>query len=278
MSKNDLGVALVTGASSGIGRATAQRLAQAGYRVFGTSRKAAAESADGVTMLICDVIDDASVRKMVAEVLQQAGRVDVLVNNAGIGLLGGAEESSAAQAQALFDVNVFGITRVTNAVLPTMRSQRKGRIINMSSILGLIPSPYNALYSSTKHAVEGYSESLDHELRTFGIRVVLVEPGLTRTAFEESITRPDRSLAVYDAMRADMEALMRKGVSAGDAPEVVADTVLKAATDAAPRRRYTSGKLARQVSYLRRFLPESVVDKALRKHNNLPVREVRRVL
>lgn len=271
MSTNSLGVALVTGASSGIGRATAAALNQAGYRVFGTSRKARTESDDGITMLVCDVTDDASVQKMVAEVLRQAERIDLLVNNAGIGLLGGAEESSTTQAQALFDVNVFGITRVTNAVLPTMRSQRKGRIINISSILGLIPSPYNALYASTKHAVEGYSESLDHELRTFGIRVVLVEPGLTRTAFDESMTRPDRSLAVYDSVRADMEALMRKGVSSGDAPEVVARTVLKAATDAAPRRRYAAGKQAGQVRFMRRFLPEAIVDKTLRKFNHLPV-------
>ncbi len=117
-------------------------------------------------MLTCDVTDEASVAKLVDEVLARAGRIDLLVNNAGIGLLGGAEESSTAQAHALFDVNVFGVLRVTNAVLPVMRRQRKGRIINMSSILGLIPSPFNALYASTKHAIEGYSESLDHELRT----------------------------------------------------------------------------------------------------------------
>lgn len=271
MNKNNIGVALITGASSGIGLVTAKALRQAGYRVFGTSRRAVAESSDGITMLICDVSDDASVQKMVAEVLKQAGRIDLLVNNAGIGLLGGAEESSTAQAQALFDVNVFGVTRVTNAVLPAMRSQRKGRIINMSSVLGLIPSPYNALYAATKHAVEGYSESLDHELRTFGIRVVLVEPGFTRTAFEKSLTRPDQPLAVYDSVRANMEALMRKGVNTGDAPEVVANTVLKAATAATPRRRYSAGKLAYQVSFMRRFLPESMVDKNLRKFNNLPL-------
>ena len=161
-------------------------------------------------MLTCDVTDDTSVAKLVDEVLTKAGRIDLLVNNAGIGLLGGAEESSIAQAQALFDVNVFGVLRMTNAVLPAMRRQGKGRIINMSSILGLIPAPYNALYASTKHALEGYSESLDHELRTFGIWVVLVEPGVTRTPFEENITRPDRLLHVYDSVRARMEALMRK--------------------------------------------------------------------
>jgi short-subunit dehydrogenase len=225
MSKNDMGIALVTGASSGIGRVTALALKQAGYRVFGTSRKAVSASAGDITMLICDVTDDASVQNMIAKVLTQAGRIDLLVNNAGIGLLGGAEESSAAQAQALFDVNVFGLLRVTNAVLPTMRRQKKGRIINMSSILGLIPSPYNALYASTKHAVEGYSESLDHELRTVGIRVVLVEAGVTRTSFEENITRPDRLLALYDAERSRMEALMRSWIQTGDAPEVVATTM-----------------------------------------------------
>lgn len=270
MNNKDIGVALITGTSSGIGLVTAKALQQAGYRVFGTSRRELA-SIDGITMLTCDVTDEVSVKNTVAEVLKQAGRIDLLVNNAGIGLLGGAEESSTAQAQALFDVNVFGITRVTNAVLPTMRNQKQGRIVNISSVLGLIPSPYNALYAATKHAVEGYSESLDHELRTFGIRVVLVEPGLTRTSFEESITSPDSSLAVYDSVRTDMAAQMRKGINAGDAPEVVAATVLKAVTAAVPKRRYTAGKLARQVSFMRRFLPECMVDKNLRKFNKLPV-------
>ncbi len=142
MNKTNPGVALVTGASSGIGRATAQALKRADYRVFGTSRRAVPETSDGITMLICDVADDASVQKMADEVLSKAGRIDLLVNNAGVGLLGGAEESSITQAQAVFDVNVFGVLRVTNAVLPTMRRQRKGRIINISSIMGLIPSPY----------------------------------------------------------------------------------------------------------------------------------------
>jgi len=187
MNKTDPGVALVTGTSSGIGHATAKALQNAGFRVFGTTRRAAAERSDGVTMLTCDVTDDASVARLVEEVLAKAGRIDLLVNNAGIGLLGAAEESSTAQAQALFDVNVFGVLRMTNAVLPTMRRQEKGRIVNLSSVQGFIPAPYFALYSSTKHAVEGYSESLDHELRPFGIRVVLVEPAYTRTSFEDNL-------------------------------------------------------------------------------------------
>jgi short-subunit dehydrogenase len=270
MTTQDTPVALVTGASSGIGLVTAQALLGAGYRVFGTSRKGTGAD-NGITMLVCDVTDDVSVRGMVDLVLASAGRIDLLVNNAGIGLLGAAEESSAAQAQALFDVNVFGLLRVTNAVLPAMRRRRGGRIVNMSSILGLIPSPYNALYAATKHAVEGYSESLDHELRADGIRVVLVEPGVTRTAFEANITRPDRPLAMHDAQRGRMEALMRDWIAKGDAPEVVAAAVVKAATARLPKRRYTAGKQAGQVSWLRRFLPEAMVDRSLRKFNGLPV-------
>jgi len=271
MNKTNLGVALVTGASTGIGHATAKILQNAGFRVFGTSRRAAAERSDGVTMLSCDVTDDASVAKLVDEVLAKAGRIDLLVNNAGIGLLGGAEESSVAQAQALFDVNVFGVLRLTNAVLPTMRRQGRGRIVNLSSVLGLIPAPFSAIYASTKHAIEGYSESLDHELRTFGIRVVLVEPAYTRTAFEENLARPDLLLEIYDAARASMNVINRKAIETGDAPEVVAKTIVEAATTFVPKGRYAAGKMARRVSLLRRFVPESAFDKSLRKQYGLPI-------
>jgi NAD(P)-dependent dehydrogenase (short-subunit alcohol dehydrogenase family) len=271
MNKSNPRVALVTGASSGIGGTTAKALHGAGFRVFGTSRRGAAESSDGVTMLACDVTDDGSVARMVDRVLAEAGRIDLLVNNAGIGLLGGAEESSTAQAQALFDVNVFGVLRVISAVLPAMRRQGNGRIINLSSVQGLIPAPYFALYASTKHAIEGYSESLDHELRTFGIRVVLVEPAYTRTSFEANLIRPDRLLDVYNAARAGMDGVVRKAIETGDTPEVVARTILQAATASAPRRRYAAGKMARRVSLLRRFVPESAFDKSLRKQIGLPV-------
>ena len=271
MDRNRPGVALVTGASTGIGHATAKSLRTAGFRVFGTSRRAASGTPDGVTMLTCEVTDETSVVKLVGDVLAEAGRIDVLVNNAGIGLLGGAEESSTAQAQALFDVNVFGVLRLTNAVLPTMRRQGSGRIINLSSLLGLIPAPYSALYASTKHAIEGYSESLDHELRPFGIRVVLVEPAYTRTAFEDNLAKPDRLIEVHDTARAGMKGVLQHAMTRGDAPEVVAATILKAATAPVPRRRYAAGKMARTVSLLRRFVPESAFDKSLRKQNGLPV-------
>lgn len=263
--------AIVTGASSGIGRTIAEALARTGFTVFGTSRRTTGNGPAQVSMLACDVTDDGSVDTLVSTVISQTGRIDVLVNNAGIGLIGGAEESSIAQVRALFDVNLFGTMRVTNAVLPSMRRRGQGRIINIGSILGLIPAPYSTHYSATKHALEGYSESLDHEVRAFNIRVSLIEPANTRSGFEQNALEPDAMLADYGRARAGASALMREMVSTGDDPEVVADAVLKAATDPRPRRRYTAGKVACQVSLLRRFAPARMFDKSLRKQLRLPV-------
>lgn len=181
-------VALVTGASSGIGEATAARLATAGYTVYGTSRRGAAAGKQAFEMLALDVTSDASVEAVVSEVLRRAGRIDLLVNNAGFGVgLAGDEESSVAQAQAIFDTNFFGTVRMTRAVVPHMRRQTAGRILNIGSGLGFVPMPYMAIYSASKHALEGYSESLDHELRTRGVRVVVIEPGVTKTPFEANL-------------------------------------------------------------------------------------------
>ena len=268
--RQDGKVAIVTGAATGIGHASATALRQAGFRVFGTSRRAVASIADGITMIPCDVTDDASVKAVVDKVLDTAGRIDVLLNNAGTGLLAGAEESSMQQAQALFDVNLFGVIRTTNATLPIMRRQKAGRIINISSVLGFIPAPFSALYSSTKHALEGYSESLDHEVRTFGIRICLLEPAYTRTSFEQNLMLPDRSLDAYVSARTRSGTLMREVMKTADSPEIVAERVVEAATTTSPRLRYTCGRMARQVSILRRFVPERMFDKSLRKQMGLP--------
>jgi NAD(P)-dependent dehydrogenase (short-subunit alcohol dehydrogenase family) len=146
-----------------------------------------------------DVTDDESVADAVREVLDRFGRIDVLVNNAGRGIAGAAEESSLEQARALFETNLFGSMRMTRAVLPQMREQRRGRIINVSSIVGLIPVPFGALYASSKHALEGYSESVDHEVREHGVRVLLVEPGFTKTSFDA--TAADTPLPIYAERR-----------------------------------------------------------------------------
>lgn len=259
-------VALVTGAAGGIGLAAGAALIRQGFRVFGTSRRASPGTVhQGITMLPCDVTDDASVAQAVAEVIRLAGRIDVLVNNAGRSLIGAAEESSLAQAQSLFDINLFGIVRTTNAVLPIMRAQGSGRIVNVSSVAGFLPGPYTALYSATKHAVEGYSESLDHELLSFGIRVALVEPAFTRTALEDNADKPDQTLSVYDKGRRAMIATWQTGIAAGDPVEAVADTVVAAATDRQPNARYTPGKTAGRLRLMRRYVPEKAFAKSFRK-------------
>lgn len=263
-------VAIVTGASAGIGDASARALHAAGYRVFGTYRRPPATRSPGIEYLPCDVTSDESVKAAVGQVLDQAGRIDLLVNNAGVGLVAGAEESSLEQAKSLFDVNLFGVVRMTNAVLPIMRRQRAGRIVNISSVMGLIPAPFMALYSASKHAVEGYSESLDHETRSAGIRVVLVEPAYTRTSFEGNVYQADQRLDLYQSARTNAEGVLREAMKTADSPEVVGSAVVTASTAATPHRRYTAGRMARQISLLRRFVPASAFDKSLRKQMRLP--------
>ena len=263
-------VAIVTGASGGIGEATARALQAAGYRVFGTYRRPPAAKLAGVEYLACDVTSDEAVQTAVGQVLAKAGRVDLLVNNAGVGLIAGAEESSLEQAKSLFDVNLFGVFRMTKAVLPPMRRQGSGRIVNISSVMGLIPAPFMALYAASKHALEGYSESLDHEVRATGVRVVLVEPAYTRTSFEGNVYRADQQLDVYQSARENAEGVMRDEMKTADTPELVANAVVKAATEVNPHRRYAAGWVARQVSLLRRFVPASAFDKSLRKQMRLP--------
>ncbi|KQT44176.1 short-chain dehydrogenase [Devosia sp. Leaf420] len=262
--------AIVTGASSGIGRASAEALAKAGFTVFGTSRKPGRTLPAGIEMLTCDVTDEASVKALVDTVLERAGRIDVVVNNAGVGLLGGAEESSISQVQALFDVNLFGVLRMTNAVLPTMRMQRQGRIINVSSGLGFAPAPYSAHYAATKHALEGYSESLDHEIRAFNVRVSLIEPAYVRSPFDQNSLEPDRKLPEYDEARSRVLGFVQDVMPTADTPEMVAEAVLKAATDKDQKRRYTVGEVAGQISLLRRLMPAKIFDKALRQQLRLP--------
>ncbi len=264
-------VALVTGASTGIGKAAAVALVGAGFTVIGTSRDASkAEPVSGVRYVDLDVASDSSVEHTIAEVIHAHGRIDVLVNNAGIGSSGAAEESSAAQAQHVFDINVFGVIRLTNAVLPIMRAQKNGRIVNLSSIVGIMPQPYMAVYAATKHAVEGYSESLDHELREFGVRVTLVEPAWTNTSFEVNSVRPDRPLPVYAERRRVFEEYMIGAVKDGDDPATVAKAIVAAATDKNPKVRYAGSSRTASVSTMRRLVPVRMFDQQLRKLNKLP--------
>lgn len=270
LAQNGQKTAFVTGASSGIGKAAALALAGAGYRVIGTSRKAApGEVRAGIRMIACDVTDDASVAEAVALAHAELGHIDLLINNAGFALSGAAEESSVGQVRSLFDTNFLGVVRVTNAVLPIMRAQGHGRILNIGSVLGLIPGPYGAYYSASKHAIEGYSESLDHEVRPFGIRVAVIEPWATKTSIEANSPQGDRPVAAYGQTLARYRAAFDVAMAAGDTAEDVAATILAAAQDKAPRLRYPSGKAARQTSFARRFLPRALFDRTLRKQFNI---------
>ena len=259
-------IALVTGASSGIGKATAERLAKAGYKVYGTSRRAAQTGQRVFEMLPLDVTSDESVEKAVNEIIRAEGRIDLLVNNAGFGVApAAAEESSVEQARSIFDTNFMGIVRLTRAVVPHMRRQGSGRIVNIGSVLGFLPMPYGALYAATKHAVEGYSESLDHELRTWGIRVSVIEPAYTKTQFDANLAEPDSKLDEYRDVRAALAHKVKEVIEAGDEPGIVADVVLEAASAARPKLRYAAGGLANRLRLLRRFAPAGLLDAAIRK-------------
>ncbi|WP_344394130.1 oxidoreductase [Streptomyces vastus] len=266
----DRPVALVTGASSGIGKETALALVAAGFDVVGTGRDTSRVTPlGGVTFLDLDVASDASVTTAVQQVIKQFGRIDVLVNNAGVGSMGAAEETSVEQAQGVFDTNVFGVMRMVNEVLPHMRAQRRGRIINISSVLGFLPQPYMAVYAASKHAIEGYSESLDHEVRDHGVRALIVEPAYTRTGFEANSAKPDTPLHVYAKQRLTVDRVMADATRDGDDPAIVAKAIVAAATDAKPKLRYTAGPLAGRARILRRVAPARVFDKQIRKMNRL---------
>jgi short-subunit dehydrogenase len=215
------------------------------------------------------------VENAVSEVMRRDGRIDLLVNNAGFGVApAGAEESSIDQARSIFETNFFGLIRMTRAVVPHMRRQGSGRIINIGSVLGFLPMPYGALYAATKHAVEGYSESLDHELRTRGIRVSVIEPAYTKTPFDANFMEPDAKLDEYREARVGVSKRVNEVMATAEQPDVVADTVLEAANAARPKLRYAAGKLAKRLRFLRRFAPAALVDAGIRKDLRLDANRV----
>ncbi|MBV6319365.1 oxidoreductase [Duganella violaceipulchra] len=258
-------VVVITGVSSGIGRAAAEEFTRQGCQVFGTVRSIAnTQPLPGVTLIAMDVRDEASVQRGIQLVVGQAGRIDVLVNNAGMNLIGAVEETSTSEAASLFDTNVLSILRTTQAVLPHMRTQRQGRIINVSSVLGFLPAPYMGLYSASKHAVEGLSESLDHEVRQFGIRVTLVAPSFTKTNLDANSPQASSRIPAYGRERDLAARTVARTVSSAPDPSGVANTIVKAALGPWRMRRTPAGE-ASLLSKLRRFMPAGPVDSNLRK-------------
>ena len=279
MNQQGTKIALVTGASSGIGHACAIALARSGFRVFGSSRNPVAGQTMQwpedlrpnfePTMITMDVDSAASVDDTVASIVQTVGRIDLLVNCAGFGIGGAIEDTSDDEAAAIFQTNVFGILRVCRAVLPTMRAQRSGRIVNISSIGGRIALPFQGLYSATKFAVEGLTESLRMEIRTFGIRASLVEPGDFSTGFTDRRTRVKNSEqgSTYAEAFASALAVVEKDERSGASPESIGRLVARIARAKSPRGRYLIGPAPQRLAVrLKSVLPSCVFEWALRMY------------
>jgi short-subunit dehydrogenase len=261
----DAAVVLISGATSGIGKATAEVLAANGYRVFGTSRDPAGKEARGYELVRLDVTSDASVSGCVAEVTgRTGGRIDVLVNNAGTGVLGAAEEVTPGEAVRLFQVNLFGVMRMTSAVLPLMRARRSGTVINMSSSGGLASVPFAGLYCAAKHALEAYTAALRHELRPLGVAATVVAPGPVSTPAGDTAARAAIGIRDYAERRARADDLYTRTIRGGMDPARVARTILRVVRTKRPRPRYPVGLQARATGVARGLLPPSAFEAAVR--------------
>ena len=258
-------IALVTGASSGVGRATVIALAARGYRVFGTSRQSGAEAPAGVTMLPLDVRDDASVASCLGSVIDAGRRLDLLVNNAGYEQAGALEELSLDEARAQFETNFFGVIRMVKAALPVMRRQRSGRIINVSSLSALVPIPFMGIYSASKFALDGWTEALRQELLPLGVQVSQVEPGFLRTPMMSNRRAPAATIGDYDRWRNRAFAAIAAAEAAGPGAEVVAEAIAGIAASPRPRLRYLVGRQAQVIARLKRFLPEGALQQGTRR-------------
>jgi NAD(P)-dependent dehydrogenase (short-subunit alcohol dehydrogenase family) len=266
-------VALVTGASSGIGEATALRLAELGFTVYAAARRVdrmAALAQAGVRIEPLDVTDDASMVALVKRIVDETGRIDVLVNNAGYGSYGAIEDVPLDEARRQFEVNVFGLGRMTQLVLPHLRARRSGYIVNISSIGGKIYTPLGGWYHATKFAVEGLSDALRAEVAPFGIKVVVVEPGAIATEWSgisaDGLEATSAGTAYADQARVVSRVLRSTDASRmASPPQVVANAIGRVVNRRRPPTRVAVGGGARGALALRRLLPDRAFDAALRR-------------
>ncbi|MCP5060722.1 MAG: SDR family oxidoreductase [bacterium] len=264
-------VVLITGASAGFGKASAEHLARLGHQVYGTSRRAEfPDSGDlgaAPFMIPMDVGDAASVDRAVDFILKREGRIDVVVNNAGIGMAGAVEDTSVEEARALFETNFFGVLRVCRAVLPTLRAQGSGLIVNVSSLGGLVTIPFQGFYSASKYALESMSDALRMEIRTFGVHVVLLEPGDFKTDFTESrlFTAENGEGSAYGEACRRAVAVMERDEQGGADPREFAEALAKIIANPSPANRYPVGALSQRLAVAaRRVVPSALLDRALR--------------
>ncbi len=266
-------VALVTGASSGIGEAAAIALAEGGFRVYAAARRVErmrALAGHGVRPIALDVTDEASMSTCVADILAAEGRIDVLVNNAGYGSYGAVEDVPLDEARRQFDVNIFGLARMTQLVLPAMRKQRSGRIINISSMGGKMYTPFGGWYHATKHALEGLSDCLRLELKPFGIDVAIIEPGGIKTDWgtiaADNLAKTSGQGPYGRAARRAAKGLKRLYTGRLlTSPEVIADAILDAATARRPKTRYAVGFMAKPSIALRKRVSDRTFDRIIKR-------------
>lgn len=271
MFTQDKKTALVTGASSGMGKTIALRLIQDGYQVYAAARsveKMNDLAQLGARPLRMDISRDEDILAAVDTIVAQTGGVDVLVNNAGFGLYGPVEEIGIDEARYQFEVNVFGAARLTQLLLPAMRARRRGYIINITSIGGKIYTPLGAWYHATKHALEGWSDCLRLEVAEYGIKVVIVEPGLIETGFGEvvsgSIVKRSAS-GPYGHLVGKVANSVKNayGNGRGSDPKVIADVVARAVNSPHPRTRYAAGKYAKMLIRMRVWLGDRLFDRVI---------------
>lgn len=267
-----MSIVLVTGASSGIGKTTAERLLEEGHTVYTAARRVEkmAELRDkGAKPVKMDITRDEDVVDVVNTIIEAEGRIDVLVNNAGFGMYGAMEDTSIDDARYQFEVNIFGLARLTQLVLPHMRKQGSGKILNMSSMGGKVYTPLGSWYHATKHALEGWSDCLRLELEPFGIHVVVIEPGAIATEFGDVMVDPmlersgsgpygDFAQAVAKSTRATYEK-----ENTSSPPSVIADVVVKAIGAKRPKTRYAAGKYAKPMIFIRKWFGDRIFDKAV---------------
>ncbi|MBL7940578.1 MAG: SDR family NAD(P)-dependent oxidoreductase [Flavobacteriales bacterium] len=262
-------VILITGASSGLGKAFALKLIEAGHTVYGAARRIDRmkdiEQAGGHSIAM-DMSDDAAMVRAVERIVGEQGRIDVLINNAGYGTYGSVEETPIEEARQQFEVNLFGLGRLTQLVIPNMRKQGRGRIINISSMGGKMYLPLGAWYHASKHALEGWSDCLRLDLKEHGIDVVIIEPGVIRTGFEEVMVAPmiaRSGSGPYGALTRQVVKGTEKNYRKGSSPEVVVELVMKAVHARKPRTRYVGGHLAWPVMALRKWGGDRLFDRVI---------------
>ncbi len=232
-------VVLVTGASSGIGRAIAITLSNAGYKVFGASRSVETGLvSDGVIQLQLDVTNEESIKKALSYVQEKEGRLDVLVNNAGLGMIGALENTSSRQVEEIFQTNVYGVLNMCRAALPMMRQQRSGTIFNVTSIAGLMGLPFRGIYSASKSAVEGFSEALSAEVNQFGIKVIIIEPGDFKTGINENRRIAELQSSVYEPFQSAVIAQVNREVNDAPDPSLIGHALIRMLKKNHPRLRY----------------------------------------